>query len=165
MTKEKLKVKTDFFQTHLQLFVTATVEKLNHGEPLEGIQEEYVSNIRRIQALAQECLSELQNEDPWRRVFEIVKEEADNLYNTMLQQFPVLEHVHVLERMASIYNACEGVEVNWRDSFRGYEVDMRIMRLIQKSPLRNETVRSNLKVLLSAIKQQVEYAGNIRVSS
>lgn len=165
MITEKLKVKTDFFDAQLQLFVTATVEKLKHGEPLVGIQEGYVSNIRRIQVLAEECLSELRDDDPWHPVFEIIKQEADSLYSTMLQQFPVFEHVHVLESLASIYNACAGVELKWYDFFRGYEVDMRIMRVVSGVPLGNETVRSNLAILLRAIKHQVEYAGNIRVSS
>ena len=161
----EIQVKIDFFQTQLQLFVTATVEKLKHEQPLEGIQKEYVSNIRQIQTLANECLSQLQVDDSWYSIFEIIKQEADNLYNTMLQQFPVTKHVHALESLTHIYNSCKGVKLKWYDFMRGYEVDMRIMRIISKEPLGNEILRSKLNVLLRLIKKQVEYAGKIRVSS
>ncbi len=119
MTTEKIKVNIDFFQSQLQLFVTATVEKIKHNEPLIGIQEEYVSNIQLIQLLAEQCLIELQDDDPWYLVFVIIKKEADNLYRTFLNQFPVYDHVHVLESLASIYNACVGVELKMFDFFRG----------------------------------------------
>ena len=58
MDTERLRVKVGM-GLHLQLFIDATVDNLKRGEELDGLCEEYVSNLSLIKRLAQECISRL----------------------------------------------------------------------------------------------------------
>ena len=145
---------------HLQLFIDATVDKLKRGEDLQGMHEEYVSNILLIQRLAHECFSSLPSNDPWRYVFEIIGKQIDDVNESMFQ-VPVLNHTHTLEFLATTYNRCKGIKY-WHDFLLGDGIEKRIIRTVDKEPFRDPELRSKLYTLLEVIKRQIEYANNIK---
>jgi len=159
MDTERLQVKVGM-GLHLQLFIDATVDILKRGEELDGLCEEYVSNLSLIKRLAQECIPRLQSGDPWRYVFEIIEKQVIEVYDTMFQ-VPVLNHTHALEFLASTYNRCKGIKY-WHDFLLGDGIEKRIIRTVDMEPLSDPEIRSKLNELLAAIRRQVEYANNVK---
>ena len=158
MDTERLRVKVGM-GLHLQLFIDATVDKLKRGDELDGLCEDYVSNLSLIKRLTEECSSRLQSSDPWRYVFEIIEKQVTEVYDTMFQ-VPVLNHTHALEFLASTYNRCKGIKY-WYDFLLGDGIEKRIMRTVDK-PLSDPEMKSKLNDLLTAIRRQVEYANNVK---
>jgi len=161
MHAERLKVSVGL-GTHLQLFIDATIEKLQRHEPLSGIQKDYVENINLMQRLVRECAERLSPNDPWQCVFERLDREVKNLYDTMFL-VPVLEHIHALESIAYIHDRCTGVP-RWYDFLLGDGEggDKEIMQTVKNEPLRGDTVRDKFRMLIVAIERQVEYANTVK---